>query len=607
MKLSVRTKLFASFGAVLALLLAGTAVALSGMSTMHKNAEVLGKSDVPAVGLIGQVIQHTEWFRTTQLGVVISTNEEQLTSREELLKTNSDKADRAFAEYEKEIIDPRDRQLWSATRSQWRSYREATSDIVALKRAGRDDEAIALLNDQKDAMFGLIAQAERWSRYNQGVATQHVDDEAASYASARRTMLLIGGIALLVGAALAFVISRSIANRSQQMLVAARGIAGGDVEQSVDARGSDELAQTGAAFEDMIAYLRQTGATVDRVADGDLTVEVQPKSERDLLGTAMARLVTNLRGLVGDVSQSASTVSSASQQMATTSDETGRAVGEIAAAVGEVAQGAERQVRMVEAARGSVDAAARAAATSAETATQTSQAADDARSAARGGVQTAEQASGAMRAVADASGQVRDAIGELSSRSQRIGGIVDTITGIAEQTNLLALNAAIEAARAGEQGRGFAVVAEEVRKLAEESQAAAAEIAGLVGEIQHETDQVVKTVEDSVKRTEDGVATVEQAREAFQAIDTAVDTMRTRVGEIADTVQQISADAQRARDEITDVAAVAEESSASAEQVSASTQQTSASTQQVAAAATELAQTAEQLDALVRKFHLETR
>jgi methyl-accepting chemotaxis protein len=198
--------------------------------------------------------------------------------------------------------------------------------------------------------------------------------------------------------------------------------------------------------------------------------------------------------------------------------------------------------------------------------------------------------------------QATEAIRELGAKSERIEGIVATITGIAEQTNLLALNAAIEAARAGEQGRGFAVVAEEVRKLAEESKNAAASIATLIAETRAETTRAVAVVADGASRTQDGVATVEQAREAFLTLGASVQDMNGRVEQIAAAIEQIASSSQQVQADMTEVAAVAEQSSASTQQVSASTQQTSASTQQIAASAQDLARTAEQLEQLVGQF-----
>jgi methyl-accepting chemotaxis protein len=429
-------------------------------------------------------------------------------------------------------------------------------------------------------------------------------DSAAASASAKRLVIALLVFALLAASAIAFFVVRGIMRGVRQVLVAAEGIAEGDVDQHVDVRSRDEIGQLGAAFGRMVEYLRDSAGIAARVADGDLTVEVTPRSPRDVLGNAFARMVTQLRDLAGKLSGSAQSLSAASQQMASTSEEAGRAVGEIASAVGEVAQGAERQVRAVEQAKLATEEVASASASSATNAQESAQAAVAAREVAEQGAGAVTQASEAMSAVRDSSLHATEAIRALGTKSGRIGGIVETITGIAEQTNLLALNAAIEAARAGEQGRGFAVVADEVRKLAEESRGAAASIAGLIAEIQEETARTVAVVEDGARQTEDGVATVEQARESFLALGVSVQDMNERVDRIAAAIQQIASSSQQVRSDMAEVAAVAEQSSASSQQVSASTQQTSASTEQIAASAQELARTAEELERLVGQFTL---
>src|SRR5204862_3504862 len=189
---------------------------------------------------------------------------------------------------------------------------------------------------------------------------------------------------------------------------------------------------------------------------------------------------------------------------------------------------------------------------------ETSRAATDARGAADAGADTIVRASEAMSAARDASAEAGRAIRELGAKSQRIGGIVDTITAIAEQTNLLALNAAIEAARAGEQGRGFAVVAEEVRKLAEESQAAAKSIAQLVNEIRTETERTVTIVETGAERGELGANTVAEARDAFSRIAASVEVVSERVSEVSVAVEQIADGSAHVTNDIVEVASVAE-------------------------------------------------
>jgi methyl-accepting chemotaxis protein len=600
MRLSIGAKLAAAFGAVLAVTAILGLLGLKEIQTVTRHAMRINGETVPSVESIDSATRAIEVFRQDQFRHIATDAEGPV---EADLVADRKNAAAAFRAYRPHIADAADRTNYDDVTKQWSAYRAATAQVTALSAAGRDTEATALMDGTEQSFAKLEHDLDAWSddaRADGRVAAHHAQE---AHDRAVRTTWILIALALLIGAAVATLITRAI--RANVRVIV-------DRLDSLSANDTTDLR-----------------AGLDRFAEGDLTHVAHAQTapiERfsgDELGDA-ARAVENVRAnteasldaynasrhelsaLIAQVAGSATAVSAASVQMASTSDECGRAVGEIASAIAEVATGTTRQVMSIEEVRGIVGEVEDVTTRSAQDAADTARVAEEALAVAAAGAQAVQGADSAMVSVRDASTQAASVIGQLEAKSSAIGSIVATITAIAEQTNLLALNAAIEAARAGEQGRGFAVVAEEVRKLAEESSDAAREIGGLIGEIQAETAQAVEVVEEGAKRTEDGAGVVAQAREAFERIGSSVEDVSTRVGSIAAAVQQIAASATSVNTRVGEVASVAEESSAAAEQVSASTQETSASTEEIAASAADLASTARELDELVSRFRLAT-
>jgi len=119
-----------------------------------------------------------------------------------------------------------------------------------------------------------------------------------------------------------------------------------DIPQSVKdiivAR-DDELGSMGQGLAALEIYVTGLAETVARVAEGDLSMTVEPRSEKDELGIAISSMITGLRNLVGDIQHNANTVAEATVQVSAAANQAGMAVNQISTTMQQIAQGTNQQ------------------------------------------------------------------------------------------------------------------------------------------------------------------------------------------------------------------------------------------------------------------------
>ncbi len=249
----------------------------------------------------------------------------------------------------------------------------------------------------------------------------------------------------------------------------------------------------------------------DKVAAGDLdaTAKAGGNDEINHLIDSLNAMSANLRHIVRDVSETATSVAASSK--------------ELLASAEQLSQGSTEQAASTEEASASME----------EMAANVKQTADNA--------STTEQMAARSAQDAEASGV---AVGKAVEAMQTIAAKINIVQEIARQTDLLALNAAVEAARAGEHGRGFAVVASEVRKLAERSQSAAAEIGALSGEtvkVAQEAGQMLSRLVPDIRKTAE---LVEEITAACREQDVGASQINQAIHQLDKVTQQNASSSQ---------------------------------------------------------------
>lgn len=505
--------------------------------------------------------------------------------------------------------------------------------------SGSMEDLMGGMTGMKTKYAALQGKLAEQTKTNEAAIAQAFSSAAALQSTARGVTTVVLVVALILLAVMAIGTLRSVVGALRSLSEAASEIAVGRIEQRIEIDSKDEIGTLADAFRGMVEYIGGISHAADRLAEGDLSAKVTPRSDHDVLSRNVNRASDTLQSIIGEarllidaaqhgelskrgdparfqgayaelivgtnsmldaVVQPITEAQSVLVRVANR-DLTARVNGTYRgdhAAIKESLNTALENIAEVFASLTTAITQVNAASTEIGSGSQdlASGAADQAGSIdqvsnrirvvdertksnaadAHEARATMEQAHTVTEQGVERMQALAEAVAEIKKSADATAKIVKTIDEIAFQTNLLALNAAVEAARAGDAGKGFAVVADEVRSLAIRASEASRSTAVLI--------------EESVQKAETGVKLNDGVRRRLEEIRTGVQRAATMMTNIAEGAREQEKD-------------LAEVTTAMA-QISALTQRTAANAEESASAAAELSAQAGEMHQLASQFNV---
>ncbi|MGE5650692.1 methyl-accepting chemotaxis protein [Noviherbaspirillum sp. UKPF54] len=481
--LKIGVRLGAGFGLVLTLMVALALTGVSRMAQIQQSLDRIVNDNNAKIKSIGEM-------RRAVLSIAIATRNMALTDDEDQLARESDSIADDRDEYAAHIEsltarlgDEHGKEVLAKIEAARAEIDPLTDKVIGLLRENKRAEAAPLLsNEVRAAQRKWVSAMDEMVRYQESLADKAFSAAEKSYKIALILTLAITGVALLLGAGGAWVVSRSITRSLHEAVGVARRVADGDLSAEVTVKSKDETGQLMQALKDMndslvrIVSRVRSGTETMKTASGEIAsgnLDLSSRTEQQ--ASTLQETASSMEELTATVRQNADNAQQANQLALSASEVASKGsavVGQVVDTMGSISGSAKKIEQIISVIDGiafqtnilALNAAVEAArageqgrgfavvASEVRSLAQRSAAAakeikvliTDSVSQVDAGTRLVDQAGATMHEILDSVRHVSDIVGEISAASrEQSAGIEQVNLAIAQMDEAVQQNAAL--------------------------------------------------------------------------------------------------------------------------------------------------------------------
>ncbi len=300
--LKLGTKITSGFFVVAILAFAIGIVGISRIKVISNNDTELYKEMTAPMSNVVNMAESFQKIRVDLRDVLLASNANAIPEYETKYNTDKENFSKNYLAFQETVHTNEGKALCEKLDKSMTYFEQLVSQIIQLKKENKDQQAFDIIKGEGvKANAAVDENLAEIIDMKESLAKTTANDNAAMASSATSLMIIIMILGVLAAIGLGVLISRAITKPISKLVDYSNRIAVGDIDINIENITKDEIGDLMSAFKKMTENINEQVNAVEKIASGDLNINLSAKSDKDVLGKNIVLMAKTIEELLTEI------------------------------------------------------------------------------------------------------------------------------------------------------------------------------------------------------------------------------------------------------------------------------------------------------------------